>query len=230
MRLLVLLVCLAAIAAAGCFAALHYLPARYNPLAPLSITDEPTFLTGWKLRALAFDGDACFAALDDAGIVYTPIPDRVTGEGCGFANAARLRDSAVLPGTSGLPLTCQMIAALAIWERHDLRPAAERLLSSPVVRIDHYGSYACRNVNNASRGRRSQHATANALDISGFRLADGRRISVARDWGGGGEAGRFLRQVHEAACGPFASVLGPDYNAAHADHFHLDMGGFGLCR
>lgn len=85
-------------------------------------------------------------------------------------------------------------------------------------------------MNNRASGRRSQHATANAIDIASFRLADGREISVARHWGGDDPAGRFLAAAHEAACGRFASVLGPDYNAAHADHFHLEMGGFGLCR
>lgn len=230
MRPLIVLICLAALAAAGWYAYRHYLPSRYDPFAPLSIAERPTFLTEWKLRALKVAPEACFAALDAAGIAYTPIPDRVTGEGCGFEAAARLKDPEVLPGTRGLPLSCPMIAALAIWERHDLQPAAERLLGSRVARVDHYGSYACRNVNSASSGRRSQHATANALDIAGFRLADGRSVTVAGDWGDGGAEGRFLAEVHEAACGRFASVLGPGYNTAHADHFHLDMGAFGLCR
>ncbi|HMA14039.1 MAG: extensin family protein [Bacteroidota bacterium] len=230
MRPLVVLLCLAALLAAGWYGYRHHLPARYDPFAPLAIAERPSFLTPWKLRALKLDPAACFAAVDAAGIAYTPIPDRATGEGCGFEDAARLADADFLPGTRGLPLTCPMIAALAIWERHDLQPAAERHLGAPVAELRHYGSYACRNVNSRASGRRSQHATANALDIAGFRLADGREISVARDWGDDDPAGRFLAAAHESACGRFASVLGPDYNAAHADHFHFDMGGFGLCR
>lgn len=38
-----------------------------------------------------------------------------------------------------------------------------------------------------------------------------------------GPRGQFLREVHEAACGTFGTVLGPEANEAHRDHFHLDM-------
>jgi hypothetical protein len=76
----------------------------------------------------------------------------------------------------------------------------------------------------------SQHATANALDIAGFRLADGRRISVLADWSDSGDKGRFLREVREGACKQFNTVLGPDYNAAHRNHFHVDMGRWQVCR
>jgi hypothetical protein len=96
--------------------------------------------------------------------------------------------------------------------------------------VTHFGSYACRNVNNSASGRRSQHARANALDVAGFVLEDGREISVVKDWGDGGARGTFLSEARSAACSRFASVLGPDYTAAHANHFHIDMGGFGLCR
>ncbi|MGF1631022.1 MAG: extensin family protein [Kiloniellaceae bacterium] len=230
MRSLTFLICLALLIAAGGYGFLHYAPDRYNPFAPLSIAESPSFLTEWKLRALKRDPAACFAALDAAGIGYRAIPDRETGEGCGFANAARLQHSTVAWGTPGVPMSCPMIAALAVWERHDLQPTAERLLDARITQVTHYGSYACRNVNNTTSGRRSQHARANALDVAGFVLADGREISVLNHWDGGGVEAQFLKQVHEAACGRFASTLGPDYNAAHANHFHLDMGGFGICR
>lgn len=118
--------------------------------------------------------------------------------------------------------------AFAIFEHHGLQPAAQAVYGQPVVGIEHYGSYACRNI--AGSQRRSQHATANALDIAGFRLADGRRITLARDWNGDEREQRFLRLVREAACKPFNTVLGPEYNAAHRDHLHLDMGRARICR
>ena len=71
---------------------------------------------------------------------------------------------------------------------------------------------------------------ANALDLVGFRLRDGRRISVLHDWSGEGDNARFLRLVQDAACERFNITLGPDYNAAHRDHFHLDMGMWRMCR
>jgi len=111
-----------------------------------------------------------------------------------------------------------------------LQPAAQRVFAQPVVQVDHLGSYACRNVYNRKEGRLSQHASANALDIAGFRLADGQRIELLRDWPGEGAKARFLREVQAGACEQFNTVLGPEYNAAHRNHFHLDMGGWRVCR
>jgi len=74
-----------------------------------------------------------------------------------------------------------------------------------------------------SEGDFSEHATANALDVAGFTLADGRSISVLRDWTGDGEDAQFLRAVRDGACDLFSTVLSPDYNAAHRDHFHFDQ-------
>jgi hypothetical protein len=92
------------------------------------------------------------------------------------------------------------------------------------------GSYSCRNV--AGSGRLSAHATARAIDVSAFVLADGRRITVRQDWSGGSPAQQhFLRIVHDSACKRFGTVLSPDYNAAHTDHFHLEAGRpGGFCR
>lgn len=103
----------------------------------------------------------------------------------------------------------------ALFERHVLQPAALDIYGQPLARVEHVGSFACRNVYNREDGRRSQHASANALDISGFRLADGRRIRLATDWAGESADGRFLRRVRDGACASFNAVLGPDYNAAH---------------
>lgn len=230
MRPFVVLLCIALVFGGGTYLFLRYAPDRYDPFAPLDIAAPPSFLTEWKLRALKGDPAACFAALGTADLDYQLVPDHETGDGCGFENAARLRRSTVSWGAAGLPMSCPMIAALALWERHDLQPAAERLLGARVARVTHFGSYACRNVSNSASGRRSQHARANALDVAGFVLEDGREISVVKDWEDGGARGAFLSEAHTTACGRFASVLGPDYNTAHANHFHLDMGGFGLCR
>jgi hypothetical protein len=96
--------------------------------------------------------------------------------------------------------------------------------------MQHLGSLACRDVA-ARPGRRSRHALADALDVAGFTLDDGRRVSVLRDWRDAAPPnGRFLRAVHRGACRSFDGVLGPDHDAAHADHLHLEMGGGRYCR
>ena len=207
------------------------LPDRHNPWAPLSLTEPPGWLTRHKLRRLSDEPAACLAFLRSTPLQFEPQPDRVTGPGpgCGLTNAVRLRRTQLQLGDAFV-LSCPAAASLALWEQHVLQPAAQATLGQPVVRLLHYGSYACRNVYGRAEGARSQHATADALDISGFVLRNGRRITVAGDWPGDDDASRFLRQVHDGACGLFDGVLGPDYNRAHADHLHLDRGLYRLCR
>jgi hypothetical protein len=99
-----------------------------------------------------------------------------------------------------------------------------------VAAIEHYGSYSCRRIYGRSEGTWSEHSTANAVDIAAFRLEDGRRISLIGDWEGDDAESRFLREVRDGSCRLFATVLSPDYNEAHRDHFHLDQaerGAFG---
>ncbi len=112
-------------------------------------------------------------------------------------------------------------AALSLWEWNIVQPAARRLLGSPVVSIEHFGSYNCRRIGGSNNW--SEHATADAIDIAGFRLASGKRVTVAADWKGNGPEATFLHEVRNGACRVFATTLSPEYNAAHRDHLHLDQ-------
>jgi hypothetical protein len=114
-------------------------------------------------------------------------------------------------------------AALALWEWHVVQPAALEHFGRKVAGIDHFGSYSCRRVYGRSEGAWSEHSTANAVDVAGFTLDDGTRISVLNDWDGEGPRADFLHQVRDGACDLFATVLSPDYNRAHSDHLHLDQ-------
>jgi len=203
------------------------LPDEWNPWAPLDVRTPPNFLTSWKLGRLRDDPQLCAQALDSSGLRYSRQAD--TSANCPLTNVVRVQGAPVRLSSSFLA-TCPVAVAFALFERHGLQPAAQRVFGQPVVQVDHLGSYACRNVYNRAEGRLSQHATANALDIAGFRLKDGQRIELQRDWKGDGPKAQFLRQVREGACESFNTVLGPDYNAAHHNHFHLDMGGWRVCR
>jgi hypothetical protein len=205
------------------------IPDRYNPWAALAIDEPLGWLTRWKLARLGRDAGACRALLATAEWKYTPLPDRVLAPGCGFTNAVQVRASSVAVG-AGFTLTCPAAVALALWERQVMQPAARASFGQPVVRIEHFGAYACRNLYGRSDAPRSRHATADALDIAGFVLADGRRLGIARHWRTEGGEALFLRELHAGACRVFDAVLGPDYNAAHADHFHLERGGGRVCR
>lgn len=131
---------------------------------------------------------------------------------------------------AGPVTSCSLAAGLYLLERRVIQPAAERHFRTGVAAIDHAGSYSCRRLYGRSEGSYSEHATADAIDILGFRLEDGRRVSVLRDWDGDSAEARFLRDVRDGSCRFFSTVLSPDYNAAHADHLHLDQaerGSFG---
>jgi hypothetical protein len=205
------------------------IPDRHNPWAPLRVSDPPNVLTSLKQRRAAVDGQRCLAALAQSPFEFVRVPDRETAPGCGFANAVRIERTGAAVGAP-FTLSCPAALSLALWEAHVLQPAAQAAYGQPVARLQHLGSYACRNVYGRDAGRRSQHATADALDLAGFVLADGRRISVAADWTGDGEHAGFLRHLHQGGCRWFGGALGPDYNAAHADHFHFDVGGYSVCR
>jgi hypothetical protein len=204
-------------------------PPSYNPWRPLEAREEPNVLTRFKLTRLERDRQECAAVLGRTEIAHTPVPDQATGEGCGLDGAVRVVRSGVSFG-SDFVATCPLAVAWSLFETHALQPAARRHFGREVTRVMHLGSYACRNVNHREMGRRSEHATANALDIAGFVLADGTRITLAQDWDEGGARAAFLRDLRTGACRFFDVVLGPDFNEAHRDHFHLDMGRFRTCR
>ena len=213
-------------------------PERYNPWAPLSVVSDPNILTGFKLRRDRDDRAACLAALNLSGARFEPVPDRDAGGGCGLENAVRLQAGHSLAlGTAAL-LSCRAALSFVMWERHGLQPAAERALDARLVSLQHLGGYACRDVVTGDdarpTGRRSRHATADALDVSGFTSGNGRRISIAKHWhaapsGQPDAEALFLRDAHDSACRWFDGVLGPDYNRVHVDHFHLDIGGWRAC-
>ncbi len=204
------------------------------PWTALDLRDPVGRFTLRKLVSLGDQLAQCRALLSQAGIADVPAPPKRNGEQCGYMDGVRLvRETDFSP--SGLVTACPVAAALALLQRDVLRPTAARHFAAEIASIEHAGSYSCRRLYGRAEGGYSEHATADAIDIIGFRLADGTRVSVLRDWHSDGPKGAFLRAVRDGACGLFATVLSPDYNAAHADHLHLDQAargkmGWSLCR
>jgi hypothetical protein len=204
------------------------LPPQYVPWGVADLNADVGFFTSLKLARLRSDVSACRAALRMAQVQFRPLPDDIANPQCAQENMLVVERSsyAYAPGVRA---NCGLAAALSVWERKVVLPAARRFLSTDVESISHFGVYACRPVR-GSLSRQSEHATATAIDIQSFRLRDGRVIDVHGNWGKDTAAGHFLRAVHDGACGVFRTTLGPDYNAAHANHFHLDIGLFSACR
>ena len=202
---------------------------QHNPWAPLDLNDPPGLATRAKFAQLKNDLAECRAVLARSEIAFAALPAAGEGE-CARPDRTRLGDFPLAPDTP--PVTCPVAIALELWRRDSVVPAAREILGSGLARIEHLGAYSCRRIYGRGEGNWSEHATGNAIDIAGFVLENGKRISVLRDWPGDGPEARFLRAVREGACASFATVLSPDYNAAHADHFHLDQDArwSGVCR
>ena len=120
-------------------------------------------------------------------------------------------------------LQCAMIPTVDRWVSEVVEPAAQRYLGAPLVELKVAASYSCRPMNGVSGSKLSEHGHANAIDISGFLLADGRVVTVKGGWKGQPAESDFLHAVHKGACSTFTTVLGPNANSYHADHFHLDL-------
>lgn len=195
------------------------------PWTPLDLGQPVGAFTGRKLTALTEDFPQCRALLDRAGVRYTALPPRRDGD-CGYADAVRFTAGGsrrIGYAPAGLGVSCPVAAALAMWEWNVVQPAAQRHFGSRVTSVDHFGSYSCRRLYGRDAGAWSEHSTADAVDIAGFRLADGTRVTVVGDWRDGDAKAAFLREVRDGACRLFATTLSPDYNAAHRDHLHLDQ-------
>jgi hypothetical protein len=156
---------------------------------------------------LSTDVGACYDALDGAEVKYTRVSATRNEEGCGYNEDALQLDAGVV--------------------RQVVAPAAARILGSELASIDAFGAFSCRRI--GGDGRLSEHAYGRAADIKGFTLADGRKITVLGDFHSEGPEGVFLREIRDGACNIFDVTLSPDYNADHANHFHLDVGGERVC-
>ena len=224
-----LIIVLLVVGGATLFAALRFglVMDRYNPLLPLDLSQPPNFITDAKLWLMADDTPACIAALGRVGASVKPLPRQSAKPGC--IREGTVLVSSLSEASIGVEeMRCDVALRLYLLERHVIQPLARKYFTSGVTRITHFGSYSCRTMRGSS-WRMSEHSTANAFDISGFKLANGKMLSLKKDWTAGGPSARFLRDIRAGACGLFNMVLSPDYNTAHANHFHVDLGLFRGC-
>jgi hypothetical protein len=197
---------------------------------------EPPLLDTWSL-AVREDGAACRAELTAAGFKFQAFGDKthVDKSGCGIPHPVL-----VFRGPTGIvydpPITvdCTLARALGSVERI-VQEEASTHLRSPVVRIGNLGGYACRPRNYRKESSLSAHAFGSAVDIASFHPAKGTPAIVVRDYAEPKRAtpaqddrrrflhGVFARLRREA---DLTYAVGPDFNAIHHNHFHLDRGGW----
>jgi hypothetical protein len=106
---------------------------------------------------------------------------------------------------------------------------SELLEELDVVRVGHIGTYNCRVISGTDT--LSEHGNANAIDLKWFETRDGHRYDVEDHWehgrtsGFATEEGEWLYQVSRQMFNRriFNIILTPEFNAAHDNHFHVDM-------
>ncbi len=161
---------------------------------------------------------------DDARLVGRRL-DALTHEDderCGLENPVEVSVVAGVEVAPPVVTGCNIATALADWLEHDVADHADTMLDASVTRIDQVSGYVCRNRNSAAKGRLSLHAVANAIDIASFHLADGAKVTVEHGWPAKDAQSEFLKASWQSACGRFGTVLGPESDEWHRDHFHLD--------
>jgi hypothetical protein len=206
------------------------LPDAWNPRKPLVATAARNVLTASKLRFAISDFESCQQALSDLGAKFKVLPDKNVSDQCHIQDQVQITQLSQAK-ISPLNTTCGTALRLAMWEFHSVQPAALETLGQTVAKINQIGSYNCRAIRsvNGPTARMSEHATANAVDISGFKLALGKSISVLKHWDGSVSEQAFMREIRDGGCGYFRITLSPNYNALHADHFHFDQGRWVSC-
>lgn len=218
------MIALLALAASGCSVLQSPESDRADTTRSVRTTSAPVAVTS--------AAQICLAELGSRRARFTALPDAYYSSGCSAVDSVNLTalpsDDGEIFVTNLSPVYCPLANDFAAWAQFGVDRTARQMLGSRLVRIETFGSYSCRNVGSSSR--RSAHASAQAIDVAAFVLADGRRITVKDGWSLGGVEKQFLQRIQASACRRFGTVLGPDYNAAHRDHFHLEHGSGNFCR
>ena len=210
----------------GSMAYAGHVRTSFLPFPALNV-EKSWLMVGTRLGGLKYDRAACEATLKSPVVQKTFVKDRPFKDGCGWVNSVNLRKFSGAK-ISPIKLSCPMGAGLAMWMAQVVQPAAKKYFGTTVSRVHHLGGYSCRNIRGSLLSKyinvKSEHATANAIDISAFSLANGGKVSILKHWTRGGNKAKFLRDIHYGACTYFRVVLGPEANRLHANHFHFDRG------
>jgi len=188
----------------------------FRALRPKKRTDRVSIFASKKRRALE-RGKVC-GDLELQGTAVGNVPGRIRG--CGVQSAIKLRSVSGITLSTQAVMDCGTAKALKSWVERGLKPSVGNR-GGGVGKIKVAAHYACRTRNNKKGARISEHGKGRAIDISALFLMDGSEISVLKHWSKGWR-GKALRKMHRLACGPFGTVLGPNADRYHRDHFHLD--------
>lgn len=178
--------------------------------------------TNFDTRGLRAPEGACEVKPSRIGLAEK-IRNIDEGNGCEVPNAWKVQALGSISFNQDATMNCGMAEPLREWLDGTVQPAAQQKFGERVVSVDVAASYSCRPRNNKRGAKMSEHGYGNAIDIAAFTLESGRKVSVLEGWRGGRDERSFLHTVHDQACGEFHTVLGPDSDANHRNHIHLDL-------
>lgn len=217
-------------------------PQRETPSLSTPLPRQKPAATAMNWPAAEIDAakSACVRLLRGLNIRWSPVAAIGQPGDCG---ALAPIDISAVDGVEITPpatVTCELAAALHHWVSTAVQPNARRDLGTRAVAIHTAASYVCRSRNNVNGGKLSEHAKANALDMSGFSFAKGDGATVGDGWGGLlgkiglSSKGSFLDHIQVEACNSFTTVLGPESDSYHGNHFHVDVlarkNGYRICQ
>lgn len=199
-------------------------------LAPLigGCAPSPPATAAVPAPSSAFPGEQCLSGLSARGVTYRVAAIPVSTGPCAVENPVEVTGTAVAWNQPAV-MSCALADRLDQFLVEAAEPLARRYLTTDIVRLDHLGAYSCRRVEGMA-GRWSEHAAGRAIDVSGFLMKSGERVTVERDWAAPGPKRDFLRAVARRACDYFNVVLTPDSDKFHYNHLHLDIGRWRLCQ
>ncbi|MEM9850373.1 MAG: extensin family protein [Pseudomonadota bacterium] len=148
-----------------------------------------------------------------------PVKGKIRG--CGIQNAVRITEVDGIKLSREVLIGCDGAKAFYSWVQKHAKPIVGKR-GGGLVAINAVAGYSCRTRNSRKGAKLSEHAKGKAIDIASFRLRNGTSMSVLRDWRGSNHA-KTMRALHKSACGPFGTVLGPNSDRFHQDHFHFDI-------
>ena len=141
--------------------------------------DKPT--VAWTEAEIATAKATCEKQLAGLDLAYKPLPPIKEGL-CGAPAPILLSAIGGVAISPPAIMRCGLAAKLDGWLEKRVQPTAKATLGSAVVEIQNATSYNCRNRYGGANTRISEHAFANALDISEFVLASGKHVTVLKSW------------------------------------------------
>jgi hypothetical protein len=197
-------------------------PAEFTAPKPEPPPSSPPLQAAPSLPAPGDDPETCATVLTGGKVVAEQLPIVRSGQ-CGIERplllkAIVLAEKRQIKLEPPVALRCGLAAVIADWIIEDATPIIDAA-GRPLAALSGVGAYECRGRNGVAGAKLSEHASGNAFDIGGFKLADGRVITVQQLK----DNPAMFERMGASACARFSTVLGPGADAFHQSHIHLDL-------